>query len=74
MGWGGHGLDHDEGMQKVQGYRVGAEGGVGLPERDRHDVVVDVSLPLELLEVGLIEREEPGTRPEPIVGSENTVF
>ena len=62
MGLGRLGLDHDEGAQKVWGLHNGAEGGVGLPEHDRHDVdvVVDVSLPLELLEVCLGEGEECG--------------
>ena len=37
---------------------VGAERGVGLLEHDRHDVVADVPLPLELLEVCLGEVDE----------------
>ena len=44
----------------MQSHHVGAEGGVGLPEHDRHDVVVDMSLPLELLEVCLGKGEEGG--------------
>ena len=40
------GLDHDEGVQRVQGHHVGAEGGVGIPEDDKHNGAVDVSLPL----------------------------
>ena len=36
------------------------EGGVGLLEHDKHDVVVDVSLPVELLGVCLGEGDEGG--------------
>ena len=45
-------------MQEVRRYDLWAEGGVGLLEDDGDDVVANVSLPLELLLVGVTEGEQ----------------
>ena len=48
----------EEQLPELRPLPVGAERGVGLLEHDRHDVVADVPLPLELLGVCLGEGEE----------------
>ena len=54
-------LDHVGDVKEVRGHHVGAEArGFSLLEHDRHDVIVGVSLLLELLGVCLGEGEEAG--------------
>lgn len=53
-------LHDDEGVQEMGRYHVGGERRVFLLENDRHDVVADVPLPLQLLRVVLGVGQERG--------------
>ena len=53
-------LHHNERVQKVGGDHVGRERRRPLLEHNRHDVVADVPLPLQLLRVAPAERQQRG--------------